>query len=73
MSDSQKEGDVLVEEEEMDFHEEDSSTGTVEERTNPLPVTETQPEVSTAALGLDPTSDTDDDTLVGESEDVLTI
>ena len=71
----EQEGDVLVEMEEMDVHEDDPLVVTVIERTN-LPSamqvdSESKTEVSMTVLGLEPTSDTDTSTLVGETDDRL--
>ena len=81
MSEIQKEGDVLVEEDEMDIHMVvlcTISTKTYvagEERTNIPTATQVDPmsktEDSMTVLGLDSTSDTDTSTLVGETNDRL--
>ena len=75
MSKEQQEGDILVEQEEMDVQEDDPSVVTEEERTN-LPSAmqvdlESKTEISMAVPGLDPTSDTDTSTLVGDADDRL--
>ena len=72
MSEEQQEGDGLVEQEEMDVQEDDPSVVTEEERTNLPSAMQLDLESKTETVpGLDPTSDTDTSTLVGETDDRL--
>ena len=72
MSEEQVEGDVLVEQEEMDVQEDDPCVGSSEERTNLQSTTRVDSESTTETFPeLDPTSDTDTSTLVGDDDDRL--
>ena len=72
MSEEQVEGDVLVEQEEMDVQEDDPCVGSDEERTNLQSTTQVDLDCTTEIFPeLDPTSDTDTSTLVGDADDRL--